>query len=97
MKTTTITRRLKGIPIVKPLRSPRTGEAVKNQYELQFDNGSIFQSYSSLIAIKCDGKLYVTDKYSYSRTTVRYLNQFTGLDKKTIDNGIKNKDIILCK
>ena len=39
MKTTTLLKRLKGIPSVTPLTSPRSGEAVKNQVVINMDNG----------------------------------------------------------
>lgn len=55
MKTTTLLKRLKGIPSVRPLTSPRSGEAVKNQVVINMDNGQVFQSYSSTIAIKYKG------------------------------------------
>ena len=42
MKTTTLLKRLKGIPNVTPLTSPRSGEAVKNQVVINMDNGQVF-------------------------------------------------------
>ena len=49
MKTQTLLKRLKGIPTVRPLTSPRSGEAVRNQVVINMDNGQVFQGYSSTI------------------------------------------------
>ena len=69
MKTQTLLKRLKGIPKIQNLESPRTNDRVKNQFVINMDNGQVFQSYDSTIAIEYKDKIYLTDKFDYSRTT----------------------------
>lgn len=92
MKTQTLLKRLKGIPKVYPLTSPRSGDAVKNQVEISMDNGTVFQSYSSTIAIKHKGVVYLTNDFDYSVTTSKYLKQFCGKSAKEIKTELKNKN-----
>ena len=49
-----------------------------NQNIIHFENGSLFQSYESLICVKIGSELYFTDDWNYSRTTSKYRNKFTG-------------------
>lgn len=67
----------------------------KNQFKVFFNNGVAFQSYSSLIAIKLhNGKVYVSDKWDYSATTLKHFKLFLGITstkkeiQKMIDDGI---------
>ena len=90
MKTQTLLKRLKGIPKVYALTSPRSGDAVKNQVEIVMDNGIVFQSYSSTIAVKHKGVVYLTSDFDYSVTTSKYLKQFCGYSAKDIKTEIKN-------
>lgn len=92
MKAQTLLKRLKGIPKVEALTSPRSGDAVKNQVVINIDNGQVFQSYDSTIAIKYKGVIYLTDKYDYSVTTSKYLKQFCGKSAKEIKEELKNKN-----
>ena len=92
MKTQTLLKRLKGIPQVRPLTSPRSGEAVKNQVEIIMNNGVVFQSYSSTIAIEHKGVTYLTKDFDYSVTTSKYLKQFCGYSAKEIKTELKNKN-----
>ena len=91
MKAETLLKRLKGIPKVYPLTSPRSGDAVKNQVEIVMDNGTVFQSYSSTIAIKHKGIVYLTNDFDYSVTTSKYLKQFCGKSAKEIKTELKSK------
>lgn len=81
MKLTTIQNKLKGFKQIRDFGVP-------NQYQVEFNNGTIFQSYNSIIAIKLDGKIYLTDKWDYSTTTGKYRNQFLFEDKKTTQSKI---------
>ena len=90
MKTQTLLKRLKGIPTVRPLTSPRSGEAVRNQVVIYMDNGQVFQSYDSTIAIKHKGVIYLTNDFDYSVTTSKYLKQFCGFSAKEIKTELKN-------
>ena len=89
MKVETLLKRLKGIPTVEALTSPRSGEAVKNQVVINMDNGQVFQSYSSTIAIKHKGVIYLTNDFDYSVTTSKYLKQFCGKSAKEIKTELK--------
>ena len=66
------------------------GNDIPNQFILSFSNGSVFQSYSSIIAYKTGGKTYLTDKWDYSTTTGKYRNIFLGEDKKETERKIKD-------
>lgn len=63
---------------VKHATSTRTGEAVKNQYIIEFGNMICFQSYDSLIAVydKEHNSLTLGKYFDYSVTTSKYLKQF---------------------
>jgi hypothetical protein len=54
------------------------------------DNGTVFQSYSSTIAIKHKGITYLTKDFDYSVTTSKYLKQFCGKSAKEIKAELKN-------
>ena len=99
MKTITLLKRLKGIPKVEALTSPISGEAVKNQVVINMNNGEVFQSYDSTIAVKYNGVVYLTNDFDYSVTTSKYLKQFCGKSAKEIKTELKNnnKKFVLLK
>lgn len=69
---------------------------VKNQFEIQTDIGVVFQSYSSIIAAKVGGNIYLDEnKWDYSTTTGKYRNIFLGEDKKTTQKKIDSGKYIL--
>lgn len=63
---------------VENLYSPRTGNPVPNQFELTFENGYVFQSYDSLIAVNIGGQVYLSSLHDYSKTTSKYCNEWVG-------------------
>ncbi len=65
---------------------------VPNQFIIKYENGTIFQSYESIIAVKCKG-LYLTDKHDYSVTTSKYCLQFTNYNKKERNQGLEEGTI----
>lgn len=79
---------------VQNLVSPRSGNQVANQFEIITPEGKFFQSYSSTIVFKAnDGSITLDEKYyNYSRTTIKYRNEFLGETSKEvqakIDSGI---------
>lgn len=81
---------------VNNLESPRSGNPVANQYEITTNKHYIFQSYGTTIAKKERGFMgkVILDPYywNYSRTTLKYLKQFLGvnLSSKEIEERIKN-------
>lgn len=81
MKLETVKKRLKGFGKIENMYSPRyNGGKVANQFIITFDNGCVFQSYESIIAIELynsgNKKVYLTNKWDYSKTTGIYRNQF---------------------
>lgn len=91
-----LTKRLKGYKGCYCLKSPSSGREVANQMVIKFENGEIFQSYNSIIAIRFyGGKVYITDKHDYSNTTRKYRNIYFGDDRKGIERMIDNKELIL--
>ena len=81
---------------VRNMRSPRTGIEVANQFIIEFNGQTIFQSYDVIIAIK-EGRKIVLDKnyWDYSRTTSKYRNAFTGLTTEETKKAIKSGEIKL--
>lgn len=82
---------------VYPLTSPRSGESVKNQFEIYTPKGRYFQSYRSMIAfVDNNGKIYLDEYfYNYSRTTSKYLTQFLDINTQERNQMIKDKSIKL--
>lgn len=62
--------------------SGNSGGEVPNQFIIETSEGVYFQSYQSVIAFKpfgVDKKIQLDEEHwDYSRTTLRYLNQFLG-------------------
>lgn len=72
--------------LVSNLTSPRTGNAVANQFVVYFGNGQVFQSYTTIVAAKIEGVVYLTPDWEYSKTTMKYVKEFlnTTATAKTI-------------
>lgn len=51
-----------------------------NQFIITFENGTVFQSYNSLIGVKVRGDetLYLTSFHDYSNTTSGYCGRWCG-------------------
>lgn len=90
MKLETLKKRLKGFGRTYNLTSGRSGREVPNQMVTEFDNGSVFKSYDSIIAVKYKGKVYLTDDWNYSVTTGKYRNQFLRENLAETRDKIKN-------
>jgi hypothetical protein len=74
-----------------------SGNAIANQFIIDDNNESYFQSYKSMIA-KIDkfGKIFLDSHYwDYSRTTSKYRNMFLNMTTKEIEKGIKSNEIEL--
>lgn len=65
---------------------------VKNQFIVSDDNGAtFFQSYSTIIAKKHNGKVTLDENsWDCSVTTSKYRNLFLGEDKKATERKIKD-------
>jgi hypothetical protein len=86
---------------VLQLTSPKSGNVVANQQVVKLTNGLYyFYSYGTLIAasdnLRYPTKMYVTDSWDYSKTTLTYLKQFFNFDhsKKEIEKLIKEGTIL---
>ena len=79
---------------VQNLQSPRSGRDVPNQFDLVCENGIAFQSYGTLIAVRMNGYLYLTDYHDYSKTTSKYATEWTGWNTAERRNGIKTGKFI---
>lgn len=82
---------------VESMTSPRTGKPVANQFIIRTEGGRFFQSYDSVIAlITNDGRVFLDEKfYDYSKTTVKYRNQFLGMTSKEVLQKIKENKFML--
>lgn len=89
-KFSTIKRKLGKFLYVSPIISERSGEAVRNQYEIVFENGYVFQSYHTFIGAIVDGKLYLSDAHDYSNTTSKYCTIWSGYNGKERRKGLEN-------
>lgn len=63
---------------------------VKNQFVIHTNEGTMFQSYKSPIAlITHDGVVHLSEHWDYSRTTMKYLGQFLDTNAKGVRDRIK--------
>ena len=83
-------RQLGTIRKTQNLQSPRSGRDVPNQFDLVCENGIAFQSYGSLIAVRMNGYLYLTDYHDYSKTTSKYATSWTGYSTKERRAGLES-------
>lgn len=65
---------------VENMNSPKSGYPVANQYRIWTADGVYFQSYRTLIAFApyIGKKVLDINDWDYSRTTMKYLNEFLG-------------------
>jgi hypothetical protein len=82
--------------IVKNMTSSRSGKPIANQFVVTVDNMEIFQSYKTVIAVRNGNNpevVLLDYNYSYSPTTSKYLYQFLGFKKDTINKKVQNNSI----
>lgn len=90
-----ITTIIKDLPRVENMTSSR-GNDVPNQFIIYTKDSVIFQSYSSIIAVVNNGRTILDrETWDYSTTTGKYRNQFLGMNKKEIEESIKQGKIKL--
>ena len=87
----------KNLSYVENMRSPRTNNPVANQFKIFTPDGVVFQSYSTIIAIRTNDDRIILDKdkWDYSVTTSKYRNEFLGLNTKEIRELIESGSIKL--
>ena len=81
-----------------------SGASASNQFEVFFENARVFQSYSSLIAIKFNGKasekfkskVVICSEYKYSNTTSKYRCAFLDEKIKDTDKKLENETYLYC-
>lgn len=74
----------------------RNGYSVApNQFELIFENGKVFQSYSSLIAVRYKREWYFTSMHGCSNTTSRHLGNFCGYSLNERRKGLADGTFIM--
>ena len=88
---------LKQIAKVENFKSSRSGNPIANQFRITLQNGTeIFQSYSSIVAIKVNGLTFLDRTcWDYSNTTSRYRKEFLNEDTKTTKQKIKDSVYIM--
>ena len=83
--------------IVQNMHSNRSGRPVPNQFIIRVNRLTIFQSYTSIIAVtKWNMENILLDEkfHNYSVTTSKYLYQFLNMKRKGIDAMEKAKTLI---
>ena len=95
IKRSKLMKMLGAVCCVSNLESSRSGRGVANQFEIDYENGSAFQSYRSLIAVRCNGNLYLTDRHDYSATTCKYANEWVGYTAAERRKMLENEEAIL--
>lgn len=70
------------------------GNRVANQFIIEFDRFTVFQSYSTLIAVyDHENDVIYKDKEKYSHTTSKYLNRFIYEYQPLHISEIENKEL----
>ena len=69
-----------------------------NQYIIEHNGVTYFQSYNVIVAKKSKGKTILDkDYHDYSRTTIKYRNMFLGMLSASVNKAIKEGKITLGK
>lgn len=80
---------------VKNMISDKTGRAISNQFIIEDNSKTYFQSYETIIALKEGGRIIIDDNAeNYSRTTSKYLYKFLNTDRKRLLADVKAGRII---
>jgi hypothetical protein len=95
IKKSLLLHQLGSVKSVRSLVSPRSSRPVANQFDLVHENGISFQSYETLIAVRMNGFLYLTDAHDYSKTTSKYATEWTGYTTKERREGLESGKFIL--
>ena len=95
IKKSALLRQLGGPRKVQNLQSSRSYRDVPNQFDIKCENGTAFQSYSTLIAVHMNGRLYLTRDHDCSNTTSKYATEWTGYSTKERRAGLESGEFIL--
>lgn len=70
------------------------GNKVTNQFVIEFDNLTAFQSYSTLIAVyDHENDVLYLDKNKYSHTTSKYTNRFIRVYQPLHISKVENSEL----
>lgn len=77
--------------------SNKSGRSVPNQLIIRDGGKRYFQSYDTIIALIDEIGCVILDKeaWKYSKTTIRYRNQFLGESSKEVESKVKSGKYIL--
>ena len=64
-----------------------------NQFIVRYENGTVFQSYQTIIGAKINGHLYLTGSHDCSNTTSGYCGRWCGLCVKERRKGLADGTI----
>ena len=82
-ETTKAENIINSIPRVENCESVSNyGSKIANQFIINGEDYTLFQSYSSPIAMRKNGKVYLFKDWDYSTTTGKYRNQFLNETKE---------------
>ena len=84
---------LKAIPKVNNIVSSN-GNRIPNQFIINGEGYTLFQSYSSPIALIKDCKTYIFTDWDYSVTTGKYRNDFLGETKAETLKKLKSGEYV---
>ena len=85
---------IKNMVSVENMTSSNSYNTIANQFIITGNGWRLFQSYSSPIALKKDGKVYIFKAWDYSTTTGKYRNQFLGESKSETLKKLKSGEYI---
>lgn len=69
---------------------PKVNILNNNHCEIITSDGSYFQSYNSVVALRrWDGSIILYNNYDYSRTTVKHLCQWLDITSKELHDNVK--------
>lgn len=79
------------------LQSPNSGKDIPNQVVNLFEEGKVFVSYSSIIAVVRydDSPIILGNDWDYSPTTSKYRNIFLGNTKSDVIKWLKSGEYVL--
>lgn len=93
---------LQGTPKVEQFINSQ-GKPVKNHFVIKFDNGEVFQSYDTIIAVEVfndytdptKNRIYVSPMYKCSTTTLKHFNSWLQMTPKEQDKAFEDCFLVL--
>lgn len=88
IKRTTLCKKLGKFIRVENCDSRNDRGKAPNQFELTFENGTVFQSYDSLIGVRIGTDLFFTNMHDYSNTTSAHCTRWCNKNSKERRKGL---------